>query len=51
MDHISVNSSDMPNLSAQKLLRKLDELRNGGKFGRNLTQDEADIGEFTGNMG
>ena len=47
-----VNCADMPSLPAKKLLRRLDELRRGvGKFGWNPTREEADIREFTGNMG
>ena len=49
---VFVNCADMPSLPAKKLLRRLDELRRGvGKFGQNLTKDEADVREFTGNMG
>ena len=51
-DPVFVNYSDIPNLSVKKLLRRIDELRRGvGKFGQNPTKDEADIREFTGNMG
>ena len=46
------NCADMPSLPAKKILRRLDELRRFvGKFGWNPTQDDADLREFTGNMG
>ena len=44
---ILVNRSRMPSLPAKKLLRRLDQLRRGVEN----TQDEADLREFTGNMG
>ena len=44
---ILVNRSHMPSLPAKKLLRRLDQLRRGVEN----TQDEADLKEFTGNMG
>jgi hypothetical protein len=49
---IIVSHANMPSLPAKKLLRRLDELRRGiGKFGWNPTQEEADLREFTGNVG
>ena len=44
---ILVDDSDMPSFPAKKLLRRLDQLRRGVEN----TQDEADLKEFTGNMG
>ena len=49
---IVVNCADMPSLPAKKLLRRLDEFSRGVvKFGWNPAQDDADLREFTGNMG
>jgi len=49
---ILVNCSRMPRIPAKKLLRRLHEFRCGvGNFGWYPTQEEADLREFTGNMG
>jgi hypothetical protein len=40
----------LPNVTAKKLLRRIDELRRGtSKFGWNPKQEEADLKEFFGN--
>jgi hypothetical protein len=47
-----VNHSAMPNVSAAKLLRRLDELRRGGdRLGWSPDEDELDIKEFVGTLG
>ncbi|KFY39475.1 hypothetical protein V494_03966 [Pseudogymnoascus sp. VKM F-4513 (FW-928)] len=49
---IFVNHAEMPNVSAAKLLRRLDELRRGGdKIGWSPDEDELDIKEFVGTLG
>lgn len=47
MDH-----SKMPSIDAKQLLRRLDELRRDAeKFGWNPDQDDANLFEFTGDLG
>jgi len=49
---IMVNYSELPKVSAAKLLRRLDELRRGGdKLGWSPDEDELDIKEFVGTLG
>ncbi|KAJ7748394.1 prion-inhibition and propagation-domain-containing protein [Mycena metata] len=49
---ILVNCSEMPNIPARKLLRRLNELCRGRhKLGWNPTYDDARLREFTGDMG
>ncbi|KFY19217.1 hypothetical protein V493_08076 [Pseudogymnoascus sp. VKM F-4281 (FW-2241)] len=49
---IFVNYAKMPNISAAKLLRRIDDLRREGeKIGWNPDEDELDIKEFVGTLG
>jgi len=49
---ILVNRSDLPDLTAARLLRRVNELQtNPGKFGWHPEKEELDLKEFVGNMG
>lgn len=49
---IAVHTSDLPNISATQLLRRLHKLKTGmGELGLNRTQDYDDLKEFTGTPG
>jgi hypothetical protein len=49
---IMVSGAKMPNVTAMRLLRRLDELRKGpGKLGWNPDEDELDIKELVGTLG
>jgi len=46
---ILVSCAELPDISARKLLRRMDELSRGvHKFGWDPTQEEADLKEFFG---
>ncbi|GAB1213864.1 hypothetical protein ATERTT37_003017 [Aspergillus terreus] len=51
-DTIPVTYPDLGRIPAKKLLRRIDKLQtSSAKFGWNPTQDQADLEEFTGDMG
>lgn len=47
-----INVARLPMLTAGKILRRLDELKRGGRpFGQDLAMDELDLKEIVGDLG